>query len=89
MNDGVSYIVNCSVLHVDIRVCAAVLQVELAEVAGVARVKRLERAADHESRLDNYKEDEALRKRNAEAVEAGGCAGVWACVCAHHVPVFT
>lgn len=56
-------------------------------MAGVASVKRLERAADHESRLDNYKEDEALRKRNAEAAEAGGLlfgpAPASASVCLH------
>jgi hypothetical protein len=50
----------------------SLLQVELADVAGLANVKRLERDADHESRLAHFKEDEALRKANAEAVAAGG-----------------
>lgn len=46
-------------------------QVELCDVSGLAGVKRLQRGADHESRLHHYKEDEALRKRNAAAVAAG------------------
>jgi hypothetical protein len=41
-------------------------------VVGLAAVKRLERDADHESRLAHFKEDEALRKANADAVAAGG-----------------
>jgi len=46
-------------------------QVDLCDVSGLAGVKRLQRGADHESRLHHYKEDEALRKRNAAAVAAG------------------
>jgi hypothetical protein len=53
------------------------MQVELSDVAGVATVKRVERSADHESRIENHKEDEALRKRNADAVAAGVCVRAW------------
>lgn len=48
------------------------VQVELSDVVGVASVKRLERSADHSERLLHFKDDEALRKRNADAVAAGG-----------------
>lgn len=64
------------------------MQVELSDVAGVASVKRVERSADHESRIENHKEDEALRKRNADAVAAGVCVRAWGvshavCLCKH------
>lgn len=47
------------------------VQVDLSDVTGLANVKRLQRDADHESRLHHFKEDEALRKKNAAAVAAG------------------
>lgn len=47
------------------------LQVELSDVVGLASVKRLERSTEHHERLQHHKEDEALRKRNADAVAAG------------------
>ena len=50
---------------------ACTLQVELSDVVGVASVKRLERSADHSERLQHFKDDEALRKKNADAVAAG------------------
>jgi hypothetical protein len=40
-------------------------------VVGLATAKRLERSADHSERLQHHKDDEALRKRNADAVAAG------------------
>jgi hypothetical protein len=40
-------------------------------VVGLATVKRLERSADHSERLQHHQDDEALRKRNADAVAAG------------------
>lgn len=40
-------------------------------MCGLASVKRLQREADHESRLAHFKADEELRRRNAAAVEAG------------------
>ena len=46
-------------------------------MAGLASVSRLQRDADHESRLQHFKDDEEMRRQNAAAVEAGVCVLCW------------